>query len=26
MMLYNRGLTDAEMMQNVTALRGRYGV
>jgi hypothetical protein len=26
MMLYNRGLTDAEMMQNVTALRVRYGV
>lgn len=25
-MLYNRGLTDAEMAQNVTALRVRYGV
>jgi len=25
-MLYNRGLTDAEMMQNFTALRGRYSI
>lgn len=26
MMLYNRGLTSAEIMQNFTALRGRYGI
>ena len=26
MMLYNRGLTDAEVLQNFNALRGRFGI